>query len=368
MKGIRFKLPMSVSRFAGKVGLKVKAKSPEILFSFGVISFGAAIVSAIKASEKHADILLEHEELLDEAKLPYILPDECEAYTVDEYGFMRDADGNELEPRSDRDINREVRHVYLHTTGEMIKCHTKTFVFSTISLVCFGGAYKVLSGRVAAGLVTISSLQNYISQYEKRNIELNGRKSHEMCKYGYKSVVEEYTDPETGKTVTEIKNTPDYPSGDSAGSGDIGVDPSSCEFGWPPTIIFSKETTAEYKDRPPLDEMTLEAGWMDAIRVWRTRGWVCLNDALEYYGIPKTVDGNRFGKVYREGCEDHGGEPYFNIDAPVNNDARRGVRKSWILETNFTDDIFAIMAEEKKRREELEDSLRAKRIREEALY
>lgn len=359
------KLPEKLTRAAGKCWLTVKRKSPEILFACGTVSFGMALYSVVKASSKADQLIADHEGRLEEAKCEYVLPEnlEYEATNVDEAGVEFQVKG-EMAQKTEKEINRDVRKCYMTTAKEFVKLYSVTAGFSVVSLVCFGGAYKVLSGRVAAGLATISGLENYIALYEKRNIELNGEQSHEMCKYGYKEIEEKHKDPKTGKMITEKKLVPDYPTEGEEADDAVLEDFMNRPLGRS-VIIFSKETSNEYKGTAGLDRLTLEAAEADAIRMWRTRGWVCENDVREYIGMRKTIEGQFIGKYYREGA-DHGEEPSLGITKHINEAALTGHNnKVWILETNFTDNLLTIHAKEKEKKAEFEKQLRLKRLSEE---
>lgn len=359
------KLPEKLTRAAGKCWLTVKRKSPEILFTCGTVSFGMALYSVVKASSKADQLIADHEGRLEEAKCEYVLPEnlEYEATNVDETGVEFQVKGG-MTQKTEKEINRDVRKCYMTTTKEFVKLYSVTATFSVVSLVCFGGAYKVLSGRVAAGLATISGLENYIALYEKRNIELNGEQSHEMCKYGYKEIEETHEDPKTGKMVTEKKLVPDYPTEGEEVDDAVLEDFMNRPLGRS-VIIFSKETSNEYKGIAGLDRLTLEAAEADAIRMWRTRGWVCENDVRAYIGMPKTIEGQFIGKYYREGA-DHGEEPSLGITKHINEAALTGHNdKVWILETNFTDNLLTIHSKEKEKKAEFEKQLRLKRLSEE---
>lgn len=354
---IKVKVPAKISRFANKAVLAVKKKSPEILFCVGVASFGTAIVSAVKASRKADYILAEHEEDLEVARCEFVVPDEYEdvKFWADnvEYGnatACEDESEDENDENEDfsgviktqKEINRAVRKVYGKTVIKFVKLYSKTGGFVLIALACFGGVYKILSGRVAMGLATITGLENYISAYEKRNIELNGKRNHDMCKYGYKEIERTYEDPDTGEIVHEIEKVPLYEVDESAledGEAGIGIDEETREVleGGPSVIIFCKDETAEFIGVPHRDHDMAIAAEADAKRIWRNRGWVTENDIRAYFGMQPTIMGQRRCKFYH-GVEDDA--PTLNIESPINDAAKNGTRKSWIFETNLDEDLF----------------------------
>lgn len=387
MKKMKFKVkvPAKISRFANKAVLEVKKKSPEILFCVGVVSFGAAIASAVKASRKADYILAEHEEDLEVAKCQFVVPDEYEdvqfwADNVEINGVDSrldedlDAEEEDLKAttgviKTQKEINKAVRKVYGKTVIKFIKLYSKTGGFVLIALACFGGVYKILSGRVAMGLATITGLENYISAYEKRNIELNGKRNHDMCKYGYKEIERTYEDPDTGETVHEIEKVPLYEVDESVGEDSeagIGIDEETREVleGGPSVIIFCKDETAEFIGVPHRDRDLADSAEKDAVRIWRTRGWVTENDIREYLGMRPTIMGQRRCKFYH-GVESE--EPTLNIHSPINDAAKNGTRKSWIFETNLDEDLFLESRLMEKSKKDLEKKLIKKRKAEEGI-
>lgn len=389
IKKLKIRMPERVTRFACRAGLTIKKKSPEILFCVGTASFIGAIISAVIASKEHDEILFEHEEMLEDAKNEYLIPDDLEIIKVERENDICDGSDSdagdseeeyefsgEVPVRSEKEVNRSIRKAYMKTAGKFIRLYSKTAGFMVVSLACYGGVYKVLSGRVAAGLVTISGLENYISLYEKRNVEINGEKSHDMCKYGYKDIEHTYEDPETGEMVTEVERVPLYevedtdPAESEHPSEDAGsevLDEMTREVleSGPAVIIFSPQDTRECKGVVGLDKTTLEAAEGDARLIWRTRGWVTQNDIRSYLGLPPTVMGQRKCLFYHEG--NPGPEPTLNIYAPINNAAMNGTRKSWILETNLSEDLFLADREEKRRKDELTNRLIKLRLEEEGV-
>ena len=388
MKKMKFKVkvPAKISRFANKAVLEVKKKSPEILFCVGVVSFGAAIVSAVKASRKADYILAEHEEDLEVAKCEFVVPDDYEdvqfwADNVELNGVDANLDDEDKDVeattgviKTQKEINRAVRKVYGKTVIKFIKLYSKTGGFVLIALACFGGVYKILSGRVAMGLATISGLESYISTYEKRNIELNGKRNHDMCKYGYKEIERTYEDPDTGEVVHEIERVPMYEVDEqelACGEGElkepgIGIDEETREVleSGPSVIIFCKDETAEYIGVPHRDRYMADCAQADAERIWRTRGWVTENDIRSYLGMQPTVMGQRRCKFYH-GVESEA--PTLNIDAPINDAAKNGTRNSWIFETNLDEDLFLESRLIEKSKKDLEKKMINKRKAEEGI-
>ena len=382
---VKVKVPAKISRFANKALLAVKKKSPEILFCVGVASFGAAIVSAVKASRKADYILAEHEEDLEVAKCQFVVPDDYEdvQFWADNEEINGvdsrldddlDAEEEDLKAttgviKTQKEINKAVRKVYGKTIIKFVKLYSKTGGFVLIALACFGGVYKILSGRVAMGLATITGLENYISTYEERNIELNGKRNHDMCKYGYKEIERTYEDPDTGEIVHEIEKVPLYEVDESVGEdgeAGIGIDEETREIleGGPSVIIFCKDETAEFIGVPHRDRDMVEAAEHDAKRIWRNRGWVTENDIRAYLGMQPTIMGQRRCKFYH-GVESE--EPTLNIHSPINDAAKNGTRKSWILETNLDEDLFLESRLIEKSKKDLEKKLTKKRKAEEGI-
>ena len=80
-----------VSKIAGRTGLVLKKKSPEILLAAGLVGFVGTVVLACKATLKADEVLDEHEKKMEDIKDAKRISDEKpEEYDYDDDLYERD--------------------------------------------------------------------------------------------------------------------------------------------------------------------------------------------------------------------------------------------------------------------------------------
>ena len=357
----KIKVPEKWSRAAGIGVLKIKEASPEILLGAGVICMGAAIVSAVKAARQHDYILADHEERLEAAKCEYVIPDEYDIVAEAESGEfqMSGAGGGVIARKSEKEVNKAIRKCYGQTAWEFTKLYSSTIALSALSLACFVGMHNIQARRITGLNAAYTGLREYIKRYEERNIELNGQKSHEMCKYGYKEVEVTEEDPDTGEMVTEKKKVPLY----EGENGEKWSDETTKAPFHNQCIEFSKDTAkASYTGIANYDLMTLNVAEQDIKDLVRARGWAVKNDLYDILRMERTPEGMIEGWVH--GC---GPEPDLGIHDPINNRCLAGFNhEDWVLDPNIHGNVYALLREKEEKEAALEAELKAKRLAEEA--
>lgn len=351
----KIKLPEKVKVGVGMASLKVKKHSPEILLGLGFVSMGAAIISAVRSAREHDQLIADHEERLEAAKCEYVIPDEYDIIAEAESGeYKMSAGGGTIVRKTEKEVNRAIRKCYFETAVGFARLYARTTLYTAISALCFVSAYNIQARRVLALETAYTSLQEYIRKYEQRNIELNGKKSHEMCKYGYKEIEVEEEDPDTGEAVKEKKLVPAY---EGASSEEMAKMPFHDQF-----LSFSNDTAKGcYTGIANHDRTTLEVGEQYIKDLYRSRGWVVVNDVLDTYNMKRTKEGMIEGWV--KGC---GPEPDFGIHDPVNNRCLAGFNhEDWHLDLNIHGNVFTLLDKKEEEERELEEKLKAERLAEE---
>lgn len=338
-----------VSEFMGITGLKIKEASPEILLGGGIILMGGAVVTGIIAARKHDMVIAEHEEALEEAKCSYILPEEAIDPETEE--IKSDEEGNakieaELQPVSDKEVARKVRHVYCRTALKMCRLYAPTALLMALSTACFIGMHNIQGSRILGLSGALGGLREAFDAYQNRNIELNGEESHQMCKYGWH---EEEIEDENGekKTVRVLNNASDiankiYEKNGVDKNATEGADLDMAKMPFHDNFyVFGKYTSHEWVGQPGLDKMKLQAAEEYARSFLESRGWVVVNDILDYLGMERTPEGMYEGWVKRKGDTIR-----IGWDDPINNLALAGhVGEEWILDMNVHGNVYAILEE-----------------------
>lgn len=325
IKGFLRKGSVQASKMLGMNGLKIKEKSPEILMVFGVVTGGAAIVSAVFAGRKIDDLICDHEERVEAAKVDIVVDPEC----LDQNGeLLPDMEKPQYITRTKKEINRAVRHEYGVTLIRGFKLFALPGGLFAVSMGSFVAVKNIQSGAINALTGAYTSLQEYCRVYEQRNIELNGEESHRMCKYGYKEIEVEEEDPDNGEKYKVKKKVP--LEADELVVPDVFHD----HF-----IEFSKITSPMFKGRKMYDLPTLQSAENYINDLVYSRGWAIVNDLYDALGMPRTLEGMVEGWV--KGC---GPRVDIGIEDPVNNRFLAGYQfETVVLEPNIHGNVFALL-------------------------
>ena len=363
------KLPEKLSLGIGMTKLKIQAASPEILLGLGIVTMGGAVVAGIIAARHHDEIIADHEGRLEEAKANYILPDaeedEFEIEGPDENGDYYLKDGTILNVRSDKEIARAVRKAYFKTIARFIRLYGLTAALMALSTLCFVGMHNIQAGRITGLVGAYTGLQEYIKRYEARNIELNGQKSHEMCKYGYKTVEVEEEDPDTGEVVKETKNVPIY---EDCGAEEMAKLPFHDQY-----YIFSERTASNCTGIANNDYAVLVSAKNFAIQKVASEGVCKVCDVLEYLGIHLDSDDEDDTELlirsqYEGWVKGHGDDPDFGVEDPINNRFLAGYNHEEVyLDFNIHGNVIAILMEDQKKKARLKKNLTEERLAEEIM-
>ena len=361
------KLPEKLTTGLGMAKLKISAASPEILLGLGIVTMGGAVVAAVIAARHHDELIADHEGRLEEAKANYILPDveddELDIVGPDENGDYSLADGTVLTVRSDKEIARAVRKAYFKTVAKFIRLYGPTVALMAISTACFVGMHNIQAGRITGLVGAYTGLREYITQYEARNIELNGQKSHEMCKYGYKEVEVTEEDPDTGEMVTEKKNVPIY---EGCSPEEMAKLPFHDQY-----YIFNEHTASNCTGIANNDYATLISAQEFATRRMNTKIVCKVCDVLEYLGIYLNEDDEDERELlirsqYEGWVKGHGEDPDFGLKDPINNLFLAGYNHVDVfLDFNIHGNVVAMMMEDSKKKKQRDQRLREMRLAEE---
>lgn len=268
-------LRLGASKFMGMKGLKLKEASPEILLGIGIITMGGAVVSGIMAARHHDEIIDDHNERLEAAKAEYLYPED----------YDEENPNPDVEPirRTEKEIKHAVTREYCRTAAAMCKLYSRTALLMGFAVACFIGMHNIQAGRIAGLSGVCTGLREYISQYEQRNIELNGEESHRMCKYGYKEIEVEEEDPDNGEKHKVKKKVPL--------AGEDLVDKDGLSSYHDHLYWFNRNTSRMYKGRGAYDIMSLDAAETYIQNLVNDRGWATVNDALTSIAMEPTVEG-----------------------------------------------------------------------------
>lgn len=138
-----------ISGVVGEIGKAVQKNLPKILFGTGVVASVAGLVSAIKATRKLDDILVEHKEELERIEKEEV----TEEYT-------------------EKDKEKEKFHVRACAARDIANLYWKAVAFEGLALGCFGRSFGILHERnvslSAAALMADKMLKEQDKAIEER--------------------------------------------------------------------------------------------------------------------------------------------------------------------------------------------------------
>lgn len=260
-----------VTRFAGRIGLKLKEASPEIMLVGGVIGVVGATVLACRATLKAPDIIEETHEMLDEIE--------------------EDAIDRRL-PEKYR--KRNIFKVYIHQTTKMAQIYAPSLALGGASLALIVGSHCVLNRRYIGTTAAYKALEEAFKAYRKRTKELLGEEKEKDLylgrEYRENIPVNDY-DEETGEAIITPNNgvviNPQYPGS--------------------PYARFFDENSPEWKKNAEYNHIFLVAQQNYANNLLKARGHVFLNEVYDMLGIPRSQAGAVVGWILG------GGDDYIDF-------------------------------------------------------
>ena len=144
-------LAKQLPRKAAPLARKAKEHLPEIMLVGGVISNGAAVIFACKATLKVDDILKEREAKLAEVK---------EAGTE-----LLEDDGVDY---NDEDLKKDVAIVNTQHWSKLAKAYLPSGALWVLSLVLVAGSHIAMQNKIAMWMAAYSSLDQAFSSYRER--------------------------------------------------------------------------------------------------------------------------------------------------------------------------------------------------------
>ena len=268
----------------GVKGLKIKAASPNILMVVGVAGVVGGTIYACAQTTKLKDILEEGKEKRDEIKASY---DEIKS---------EDVDASDAEKAYRKDITV----TYAATAGEVIKLYAGPVIVETLSISCMLYSNKILRNRLVGLAAAYTTVNESFKKYRQRVIDKYGEDAEREIRLGtvkkkLKDVNPEAVTEENKKDKVDVLNDE---------SIDINNDPY--------TFIFGSQYSKRAEKDPYFNKKYLESVKRKFNDILKARGYVFLNEVLEYLDLGMTEAGQVTGWIYNS--EDGDGYIDFGID------------------------------------------------------
>lgn len=307
---IKSEVMNNVTRTFGRLGLKIKKYSPEILVVTGVIGTVATTALACKATLKVNEVL--EKPKTEIAKINEAAENGCTA------------SGVEYTPE---DKKNDLRIVYTQTAVEMIKLYGPTVLLGAASIGCILASANIVRKRNVALTAAYTTIDNSFKEYRGRVIERFGKELDRELRYNIKTeeIEERVIDEEGNETV--VKKTVEV------------MDPNVYSAY---SIVFDDGNTGWDPD-PELTKFFLVQQQNYANDRLKARGHLFLNEVYDMLGAPRTKAGAQVGWIYDE--KNPIGDNYvdfgmFDIHKPKACDFVNGREKVIILDFNHDGPIL----------------------------
>lgn len=230
---------------------------PKILIGAGVITGGASLVTAIRATLKAQPAI-----------------EEMKTDVADIHLQLDDAQQNQADTT---EIKRELTNVYLHFAKDMVKAYWPTVLLAGVSATCFITSHGVMASRNAALATAFAACEQEFNEYRNRVRDQIGVDA-ERSLYRNDTVIDEHevVDSETGethKTRTVECNIPMH------------------------SALFDN-SSPNYENNNDYNLMFIQIQEQFINDKLRTQGFIFENDCRKLLGVPQTEAGQRCGWIY----------------------------------------------------------------------
>lgn len=308
---MKLSVPNNLSRTFGKINLKFKKHSPEIMVIGGVIGVIGSTVLACKATTKLSGILEESKENVDQIK-DY----------VEENGFS--------EKYSEQDYKKDLTITYTQSAVKVAKIYAPAVILGTLSITSILAGHNITRKRNLALSAAYMAVDKSFKEYRARVVERFGEKLDKELRYNIKSEeTEEIVRNDDGgeevvKTSVEVADPNTY--SEYARFFDDGC------IGW------SKD--------PELNLTFLKQQQNYANDKLKRKGYLFLNDVYEMLGIQPTKAGQIVGWIYDE--KNPVGDNFvdfgiYDINRPKNRDFVNGYERVILLDFNVDGNILDLI-------------------------
>lgn len=308
-----------ITRTAGKVGLKVKKHSPEILAVVGVTSVVAGTVLACKVTTKASVIM---EETKKEINTIHAAA-ELKNITV----YNEETKKEEVVVYTPEDKKKDLTIVYAQTGVKLVKNYALPAGLIVLGLGSLLASNNILRKRYIASAAAYAAVDKGFKEYRGRVVERFGKDLDRELRYNIKAKeVEEIVVDENGneKVIKSTVDVMDIPDPDIYAK------------------FFDAGCTGWTKD-PEANLTFLKCQQSLANKMLQTRGYLFLNEVYDMLGIPKTEAGQIVGWLYDEDCSEGDDFVDFGIYDGNSEAARRfvnGYEPTILLDFNVQGNIL----------------------------
>lgn len=305
---MKLSVPNILSRKFGKMGLKLKKHSPEIMVIGGVIGVVGSTVLACKATTKLSGILEESKENVDQIK-DY----------VEENGYS--------EKYSEEDYKKDLAITYTQTGVKIAKIYAPAVILGTLSITSILAGHNITRKRNLALSAAYVAIDKSFKEYRSRVVERFGEKLDKELRYNIKQgeTEEIVRNDEGGEEV--VKTTTEY------------ADPNT----YSEYARFFDDGCLGWTKDPESNLTFLKQQQNYANDKLKRKGFLFLNDVYDMLGIQPTKAGQIVGWIYDE--KNPIGDNFvdfgiYDINRPKNRDFVNGYERVILLDFNVDGNIL----------------------------
>lgn len=248
----------------GKVNIKFRKHSPELLIAAGVVGTVVSTVLACKATTKLSTIL-------DESKNNIETIHKCK-------------NDKEMEDRySQEDAKKDLAIVYAQTGVKIVKLYAPAVVLGTISIAGIVASNNILRKRNVALAAAYATVDKSFKEYRSRVVERFGDDVDKELRYNIKAkkIEEMIKDPESGKEK-KSKTTVNVAA------------PTVDDY-----ARFFDKTCRHYEENMNYNLMLLRSQQQLANDKLVADGFLFLSDVYDMLGITRTKMSQSVGWIYK---------------------------------------------------------------------
>lgn len=263
---MKLKLVNNMTRNFGKMRLKARKYTPEMLVIAGVAGVVVSAVMACKATLKLSEVTEEAKESIDKiheaTEHPENLP---EKYT-------------------EEDSKKDLSIVYAQTGVKLVKLYAPAVVLGALSITAIATSNNILRKRNIALAAAYTAVDTSFKEYRGRVVERFGTDLDRELRYNIKKEeIEETVADEKGKEKT-VKKTVDV------------ADPNT----YSDYAKFFQEGCLGWTKDPEHNLYFLKCVQAQANDRLKREGFLFLNDVYQMLGIDRTRAGQQVGWIYDE--------------------------------------------------------------------
>lgn len=305
---MKLSVPNNLSRTFGKMGLKLKKHSPEIMVIGGVIGVVGSTVLACKATTKLSGILEESKENVDQIK-----------NYVEENGYS--------EKYSEEDYRKDLAITYTQTAVKVAKIYAPAVILGTLSITSILAGHNITRKRNLALSAAYVAIDKSFKEYRARVVERFGEKLDKELRYNIKQGESEeiVRNDEGGEEV--VKTATEY------------ADPNT----YSEYARFFDDGCLGWTKDPEANLTFLKQQQNYANDKLKRKGFLFLNDVYGMLGIQPTKAGQIVGWIYDE--KNPIGDNFvdfgiYDINRPRNRDFVNGYERVILLDFNVDGNIL----------------------------